>query len=79
MEYDLIRKTIIMEDTLKRDIERYALLKDRDFSGAMRYAAKIGLIALENPDLTIREIKDILEAKIDLEEGRTTDLKTGKP
>ncbi len=79
MEYDLIRKTIIMEDTLKRDIERYALLEDRDFSGAMRYAAKIGLIALENPDLTIREIKDILEAKIDLEEGRTTDLKTGKP
>jgi hypothetical protein len=71
----MIRKTIIMEDRLKSDIERFARMEDRDFSGAMRYAARIGLIALENPELTVQEIKDILEAKIDLETGRTTEIK----
>jgi hypothetical protein len=71
----MIRKTIIMEDHLKYEIDRFARKEDRDFSGAMRYAARIGLIALENPELTVQEIKDILEAKVDLETGRTTEVK----
>jgi hypothetical protein len=41
----------------------------------MRYAARIGLIALENPELTVIEIKDILDAQADFETGRVSELK----
>ena len=33
---------------------------------------KIGLLALENPDLTADEIKDIIEAQVDYQTGRVT-------
>jgi len=67
-----------MEDRLAYDVERYARKEDRDFSNAMRYAARIGLIALENPELTANEIKDILEAQDDLETGRISELDLDK-
>lgn len=71
----MVRKSVVMEDGLAFEIERFADAEDRDFSGAMRYAARIGLIALENPELTVLEIKDILEARLDSERGRVTELK----
>ena len=43
-------------------------------SGALRYALRIGLLALENPELTIEEIKDIIEAQVDYEMGRIAEL-----
>jgi hypothetical protein len=75
MEYDMVRKSVIMEDRFAYEIRRFAAREDRDFSNAMRYAARIGLIALENPELTVIEIKDILDAQADFETGRVSELK----
>lgn len=74
MEYEMIRKTVLMDDNLARDLDLFAKKEARDFSGALRYTARIGLLAVENPDLTIQEIKDILEAKAEFEEGRISEL-----
>jgi len=74
IEYDMVRKTVVMDEKLAKDIEILARKEARDFSGALRYAAKIGLLAVENPDLTVQEIKDILEAKAEYEAGRVTAL-----
>jgi len=70
----MIRKTVLMDDDLAKDIDLFARKEARDFSGALRYAARIGLLAIENPELTIQEIKDILEAKAEFEEGRVSEL-----
>jgi len=75
MEYDMIRKSIIMDKHLYYELDRFAKKEQRDFSNALRYTAKIGLIALDNPELTIEEIKDILEAQVDYEAGKVSQLK----
>jgi metal-responsive CopG/Arc/MetJ family transcriptional regulator len=75
MEYDMVRKSIIMDRHLFYELDRFAKKEQRDFSNALRYAARIGLIALDNPELTIEEIKDILEAQVDYEAGRMSELK----
>jgi len=74
MEYEMVRKTVVMDEKLAKDIDLFARKEARDFSGALRYAARIGLLAVENPELTIYEIKDILEAKAEHEQGRTSEL-----
>lgn len=71
----MIRKSIIMDKHLYYELERFAKKEQRDFSNALRYTAKIGLIALGNPELTIEEIKDILEAQVDYEAGKVAELK----
>jgi len=70
----MVRKTVVMDENLARDLDLFARKEARDFSGALRYTARIGLLAVENPDLTVQEIKDILEAKAEYEEGRTSEL-----
>lgn len=75
MEYDMIRKSVIMDKHLFYELDRFAKKEQRDFSNALRYAAKIGLIALDNPELTIEEIKDILEAQVDYESGKVAEIK----
>jgi hypothetical protein len=40
----------------------------------LRYTLRIGLLAIENPELTVQEIKDILEAKVDYEMGNVSEL-----
>jgi hypothetical protein len=74
MEYEMVRKTVVMDENLAKDLDLFARKEARDFSGALRYAARIGLLAVENPELTIEEIKDILEAKAEVEEGRVSGL-----
>jgi len=74
MEYEMVRKTVVMDDNLVKDIDLFARKEARDFSGALRYTARIGLLAVENPELTVLEIKDILEAKAEYEEGRLSEL-----
>jgi hypothetical protein len=74
MEYEMIRKTVLLDDDLAKDIDLFARKDKRDFSGALRYAARIGLLAVENPELTVQEIKDILEAKAEYEAGRVSEL-----
>ena len=75
MEYGMVRKSIVMDKHLFYELDRFAKKEQRDFSNALRYTARIGLIALDNPELTIEEIKDILEAQVDYEAGRMSELK----
>jgi len=70
----MVRKTVAMDEDLVKDLSVFAKKEHRDFSGALRYTVRIGLLALENPDLTVQEIKDVLEAMVDYEVGDVTDL-----
>jgi hypothetical protein len=70
----MIRKTIAINDDLLRDLNVFAKREHRDFSSALRYTLRIGLLAIENPELTVQEIKDILEAKVDYEMGNVSEL-----
>ena len=65
----MIRKTVLLSDELVKQVSMLSRKEDCDFSGSLRYALKIGLLALQNPELTADEIKDILEAKAELEAG----------
>jgi len=70
----MVRKTIAMDEDLVKDLSIFAKKEHRDFSGALRYTVRIGLLALENPNLTVQEIKDILEAMVDYEMGDVSEL-----
>lgn len=70
----MVRKTVAIEEDLARDLDLFARKEHRDFSSAMRFALRIGLLAIENPELTVQEIKDILEARVDYEMGNVSDL-----
>jgi len=71
---NMVRKTIMIDEKLVNDLNLFALKDHRDFSSAMRYALRIGLLAVENPELTVQEIKDILEAMVDYEMGNVSEL-----
>jgi hypothetical protein len=71
----MVRKTIAMDEDLVKDLSVFAKKEHRDFSGALRYTLRIGLLALENPDLTVQEIKDVMEAMVDYEMGNVSELK----
>jgi metal-responsive CopG/Arc/MetJ family transcriptional regulator len=73
-EYEMVRKTVAMDEDLVNELDHFAKSEDRDFSSALRYALRIGLLALENPELTIEEIKDIIEAQVDYQMGRVSEL-----
>jgi len=70
----MIRKTIMIDEKLVNDLNLFARKEQRDLSSAMRYALRIGLLAVENPELTVQEIKDILEAMVDYEMGNVSEL-----
>jgi len=70
----MVRKTIAMDEELSKSINVLARKEQRDFSGAMRYALRIGLLAIANPELTVNEIKDILEAQVEYETGDVTEF-----
>jgi len=70
----MIRKTVAFEKELLDELNLFAKKDQRDFSGALRYALRIGLAAIENPELTIEEIKDIFEAAVDRQAGRVSEL-----
>jgi len=70
----MVRKSIVMDKHLLYQVDRFARKEQRDFSNAVRYATRIGLIALDNPELTVAEIKDILEAQVDLESKNVSEL-----
>lgn len=68
------RKTVLLEEELIQQLNILAKKESRDFSSSLRYAARIGLISLQNPDLTFNEIEDILQAKAEIESGAVQDL-----
>ena len=77
-EDGMIRKTVALDKELLEELNLFAKKDQRDFSGALRYALKIGLAAIENPELTIEEIKDIFEAAVDRQAGRVSELDLSK-
>gem|GEM_PF-338346 len=72
--HEMIRKTVAMDEDLVNGLDHFARSEERDFSSALRYALRIGLLALENPELTAEEIKDIIEAQVDYQTGRLAEL-----
>jgi hypothetical protein len=74
----MTRKTFAIDNELLEALNLFAKKDQRDFSSALRYALKIGLAAIENPELTIEELKDVLEAKIDYRAGRVLALEFDK-
>ncbi len=70
----MLRKTIVMNEDMVNDLNILAKKEQRDFSSALRYALRIGLLAVENPELTVQEIKDIIEARVDYEMGNVPEL-----
>jgi len=74
----MTRKTFAIDDELLQALNLFAKKDQRDFSSALRYALKIGLAAIENPELSIEEIKEVLEAKVDYRAGRVLALEFEK-
>jgi hypothetical protein len=70
----MVRKTVILEEDMVQQVNLLAKKEDRDFSSSLRHALRIGLLALQNPELTAEEIKDILEAKAEMEAGLVAEL-----
>ncbi len=70
----MIRKTVAIDEKTINELVRYAKREQKDFSSSLRYALKIGLLGLDNPELTVAEIKDIIEAQVDNKTGRISEL-----
>lgn len=70
----MVRKTVLMDEELVQQLSVLSKKEDRDFSGSLRHALRIGLLAIQNPELTAEEIEDILEAKAELETGMVREL-----
>lgn len=70
----MLRKTVNLSEDIVRNLEIYAKKESRDFSSALRHVLRIGLLALQNPELTTSEIMDILEAKAELEAGNVEEF-----
>ena len=70
----MIRKSLLLDEELVKQIALLSRRDDRDFSSSLRHALRIGLLALQNPELTAAEIKDILEAKSELAGGQVEEL-----
>lgn len=70
----MIRKTIELDEKTVDELYLFARREKRGFASALRYALKIGLLALNNPVLTVKEIKDVIKAQADYETGRISEL-----
>lgn len=70
----MIRKSLLLDEELVRQIALLSQRDDRDFSSSLRHALRIGLLALQNPELTATEIKDILEARAEVAAGLVEEL-----
>jgi hypothetical protein len=70
----MIRKTILLNEDLVNQVLMLSKKEDRDFSSSLRYVLRVGLLAIQNPELSAEEIRDILEAKAELEAGMVEEL-----
>ena len=70
----MLRKTILLSEDIVKRVGLISKKEDRDFSSSLRYALRIGLLAIENPELTAEEIKDILDARAELAAGMVEEL-----
>lgn len=70
----MVRKTVLIDSDMIQQISVLSKKEDRDFSSSLRRALRIGLLALQNPELTAEEIEDILEAKAELDAGQAKEI-----
>ena len=70
----MLRKTVLLSEDIVKRVTLLAKKEDRDFSSSLRYALRVGILAIENPELTAEEIKDIIEAKAELDAGMAEEL-----
>ena len=70
----MVRKTVAINEDLIKDLDIFVRKEQRDFSSALRYTLRIGLLALENPELTGQEIRDIVASKDDHQKRNMSDL-----
>ncbi|HQN18989.1 MAG TPA: hypothetical protein PKV86_07615 [Syntrophobacteraceae bacterium] len=70
----MVRKTVLLNDELVREVLLLSKKEDWGFSSSLRHALRIGLLAIQNPELTAEEIKNILEAKAEQEAGMFREL-----
>jgi hypothetical protein len=70
----MIRKSLLLDEELVGQIAILSRKEDRDFSSSLRHALHIGLLALQNPELTAAEIQDILEARAEKAAGLVKEL-----
>ncbi|MFI5332228.1 MAG: hypothetical protein ACHQ2F_14500 [Desulfobaccales bacterium] len=70
----MIRKSLLLDEELVGQIAILSQKEDRDFSSSLRHALRIGLLALQNPELSAAEIKDILEARAEKAAGLVKEL-----
>jgi hypothetical protein len=70
----MIRKSLLLDEEMVSQITILSQRDDRDFSSSLRHALRIGLLALQNPELTAAEIKDILEARAEAAAGLVKEL-----
>jgi hypothetical protein len=70
----MIRKSLLLDEEMVSQIAILSQRDDRDFSSSLRHALRIGLLALQNPELTAAEIKDILEARAEAAAGMVKEL-----
>jgi hypothetical protein len=68
------RKTVAFDNDLLNELNLFAKKDQRDFSSALRYALRIGLAAIENPEMNIDDIRNIMDAKVDFQTGRFSPL-----
>jgi hypothetical protein len=68
------RKTVAFDNDLLNELNLFAKKDQRDFSSALRYALRIGLAAIENPEMSIDEIRNVMDAKVDYQAGRVAPL-----
>jgi metal-responsive CopG/Arc/MetJ family transcriptional regulator len=72
------RKTVAFDNDLLNELNHFAKKDQRDFSSALRYALRIGLAAIENPEMSIDEIRNVMDAKVDYQAGRIMPLEIEK-
>lgn len=61
--------TIRLPEDIRKKLKMRSKLEHRTLSNQIEVSIRLSLIAEENPDLPLRFIKDILEAKAEKEMG----------
>ena len=67
--------TVRLNDSIVNDAKIHAKVENRTTAKQIEYWAKIGKIALENPDLPVPFIIDTLVALEEVKEGKATPFK----
>jgi len=70
--------TIRLSDEIMKAAITYAPINSRSVPRQIEHWAKIGIIAEDNPDLPYEFIKNVLEAKAEMDNGKVSEFKYRK-